>query len=154
MTALSLVRSPVIRSARHDDLTELVGLGIGFVRKMPGPQRNGNWQSCKAYLSRFLVSQHGVLFVAERGSQLTGFICGIALPCPFTGNTTAIKNSWIVDPSRPGDGLALLECFEEWAREQGAERIIASHMHADDGVGRLLKRRGYVPTEINYERLI
>jgi len=143
-----------IRPAVHYDLHECVRFGIGFVRKMPGPLRKPDWSSCKAYLERFMSSDSGALFVAERGARVTGFICGIVAPDPFTGKTVALKSSWIVDPEMPGDGLALLKRFEEWAAEQKAERPILSHMYGDEGIGRLLIRRGYVPTEVKYERLI
>jgi len=146
--------SAVIRPAETADLDDCVRFGIGFVAKMPGPRRGPDWSSCKAYLERFIQADSGALLVAERTGQVTGFICGIIAPDPFTGKSVALKSSWIVDPEKPGDGLALLKRFEAWVTANGAERLIMSHTHGDEGVARILIRRGYAPVEVKYERLI
>ena len=144
----------MIRPGCVEDIVTILEFAAPFVRQLPGPPREPEPTFCRQYLARFIDSPHGALFVSETDNAVTGFICGIVTLDPFTGKLITMKSSWIVDPERKGAGLQLLDAFEAWSMKQGAERICSSHLVGGIAVASLLERRGYVRTEIKYERLL
>lgn len=144
----------MIRAAILSDIAELIRFGAPFVRKLPGPPREPDEEACRQYLMRFIEAPQGALFVSERNGAVTGFICGIVVPDPFTGSVIGMKSSWLVDPARPGDGVKLLSHFEAWERDMGADRAITSCLINSPEIHEIYERRGYVQIEVKYERML
>lgn len=52
------------------------------------------------------------------------------------------------------DGLALLRSFEAWAKEKNANEVRMSSLAHIPRSDELLKHKGYMPTEISYQKVI
>lgn len=101
----------------------------------------------------FELIRVGGLFVV--GEKPVGMIGGIAFPVFFNrGRLMAQELFWWSESA--GAGKALLNAFEAWAKDVGAERVLMMSLDALEGgrVGEILKRRGYLPAESNYMKVI
>lgn len=99
-----------------------------------------------------LVHSGGIFVV---GDKPVGMIGGVVFPVFFNrGSLMAQELFWWSES--PGAGKALLDTFEAWAKSLGAERIVMMALDAleSDRVGDILKRRGYVPAESNYMKVV
>src|SRR3989304_1594017 len=94
---------------------------------------------------------HGAFY---NDKQLCGCIGGIVYPDPNTGDLLATEMFWYVMPEfRKGTvGLRLLDCFENWAKQKKADKIIMVHLSnlQSDRISTLYKRKGYTPIETHY----
>lgn len=146
----------MIREGTLEDIPALLAFGMPFVRLLPGPPREPDEDACRQYLEKFIAAEHGALFVSERDGRVTAFICGVCVDDPFTNERVGLKSSWIVNPEFPGDGGRLMLKLESWAREQGADRMIVSHLtkSLDPDIAKFFEARGYVRTEHKYERML
>lgn len=52
------------------------------------------------------------------------------------------------------DGLALLRAFEDWAAGVGAQEVRMTSLAALPRADGILKRKGYAPMEISYQKVI
>ena len=81
-----------------------------------------------------------------------GALGGVCVPDCHRECMVASEFFWYVKPEHRGGGIRLLKAFEKWAREQGADRIIMTHL-ADsmpEGLKKLYIRLGYEELETNY----
>lgn len=73
-------------------------------------------------------------------------------------NPAYCDSSWIMAVElfwwAEGDGLALLKAFEDWAAEMEASEIRMTSIYDLPRADRLLRRKGYGPTEISYSKVI
>lgn len=93
-------------------------------------------------LRNLMTHDDGVIFLHDHG-VIGGLINGIWLNPEAK---QAIEMFWWAER----DGLSLLQAFENWAKEKGAQSV---QMLAIDGVRDvtpIYKRRGYVPIEKLY----
>lgn len=90
---------------------------------------------------------------AYLGLAETGLVCGVLVPLWFApGHTVAAELIW--HAMKPGEGKALREGFEAWAREKGAAYVQFSAM-ADEhepALRRLMARGGFEPVEIGFRK--
>jgi hypothetical protein len=95
----------------------------------------------------------GGMFVV--GDKPVGMIGGLVFPVFFNRDKLMAQELFWWSES-PGAGKALLDAFEGWAKDMGAERVVMMALDALEGakVGEILKRRGYKPAESNYMKVI
>lgn len=125
-----------MRQATRADLPALVDMGRRFhaAKAEPFPFVADDFAA-----SMGRIIDNG--FVAIEGR---GFIAGCLAPAiQNAGHLTAHEILWW---SEDGHGAALLAAFEAWAASHGAD-VRVSHKAADRAVTRLLRRKGYSPTE-------
>lgn len=93
-----------------------------------------------------MIEQGGV-FVSERG-----MIGGLLSPVWCApSRMIAVELFWW---SRDGQGEALLDAFEAWAREAGAEEVRMSNVCGlrGEAVAKKLTARGYAPCETSFRK--
>ncbi len=130
----------MIRQATSDDLPRLMEVAVDFWAMSPWSDfaPRDDVAIC-AMLERAIEA--GSCFVGERG-VIFGFLTPIwASP----GKTIAVELAWW----GAGEGQALLEAFEAWAKEQGAVGVQMSSLGAahDDKTEAKLINSGYKLSE-------
>lgn len=108
------------------------------------------------FATAMIESPIGAFFVAEKDGELAAVV-GL-LVVPFHWNF-AVKLAqgvllW-VKPKHRGAGHKALIAAEEWARSQGAHKIMLTTNDTIDGADNsrsYFEGRGYVPEETNYMR--
>jgi GNAT superfamily N-acetyltransferase len=136
----------VIRPARSEELSRLIALGRRFFHD------GGKRLETADYLAAFILShitESGKVCLVS-GDPICGALCGVIAPHYFTGVPTAFKTAWYALPGSTGHGARLLRGFEQWARDQGAERIIVSGR--DNRTCGFLAHLGYQPFETVYDK--
>jgi GNAT superfamily N-acetyltransferase len=141
----------VIRKALGTDAEQLNRMGQRFVADTPyGDLLTISPVRLAETIGHLLGNPDGVVLVSEKGRVLTGMIGLLAYNHPFSGERTAFEVVWWVQPEARGDGVRLLKAAEEWAREQGIQKV--QMVAPNERVGALYQRLGYVPVETSYQR--
>jgi GNAT superfamily N-acetyltransferase len=95
-----------------------------------------------------------VEFVAEENGEILGAIAAIKGRDNHTGVWFAVETFWFVNPliRSKGVGTALLEAFEQWAKEQGCQFTAMIHMvdSQPDILKSFYEKKGYKLTELHY----
>ena len=108
---------------RWPEIETLVLGQIDYHRAWDSRQLRDDW----AHRMREFMASHGVTLLACDGAgRAVGFINGdVARDFGIFQETTGhISNAFVVDDERrQGIGIALLERFEGWCRDQGADEI-------------------------------
>lgn len=79
-----------------------------------------------------------------------GFLAGVLVPAWFNQNhLIGVELAWW---SESGKGFALLDQFEQWARDAGATDVRLSTL--SERARKALKRRGYKPAEFGLVKVI
>jgi GNAT superfamily N-acetyltransferase len=143
--------STFVRAATPADLPAIMDLGrLFFIEgKLPGrliPEvAADNW-------AKLIASGAGMIFVLCPDTKVEGALGAIAYHDLNDGAVVAAEMFWYVHPDYRGNGLRLVSAFEQWATEQGAERILIAHMRAlmPERLKALYSRRGYSEVETFY----
>jgi GNAT superfamily N-acetyltransferase len=134
-----------------DHLPVLAVLGQRFYEegRLPGRFIPGTF--CRTW-EQLLQTGAGGLFLLPDGGLPVGAIGGVLYPDPNDGALVATECFWFVHPQFRGRGLELLEAFESWARDRGAQRIIMVLLHnlMPEQLSALYRRRGYTAVETHY----
>jgi GNAT superfamily N-acetyltransferase len=92
--------------------------------------------------------ERGAVFLAEVDGAPVGFLAGMVVHNPISGELMAEEFAWWVNPEQRGGRLAyyILRSFEEWAGQMGSVclKMVAP---AGSDVGRFYARLGYTPLE-------
>lgn len=142
----------IIRHATGDDMPKLVELGQQFAEASPYYEYYDEDQFI-SIVYRLLSMETAACFVAEKDSELIGFIYGMLSHLWFNQGVPVVGElAWWVTPDQRGRaGILLLKELEQWARERKAVILSMSEL-ANDGtsLGELMWRRGFRPAEINH----
>lgn len=136
-----------VRAATREDLVPLSEMGCRFLSASP----LGRFASCTRLDVQVaidgLMRQGGIVLVTEAHSVITGLLVGQLTSLWWNHKVViATELAWWVDPEHRGGpaGIRLLEAFERWAGDAGANVVCLSDMVMDGvDVGALLGRRGY-----------
>ncbi len=137
----------MIRFATNNDLLDCLKMGVDFCG-MAGmkPSRI----KIKQTLKDLINNQSLIVY----GDKPQGMIAGIIYEHYFNTEVISQELFWWVDPeSRGGVGLKLLSAFENWSKDNGAEKIMMISLEAND-VSKVYKKRGYAPLEHTFVRSI
>jgi len=142
-----------IREAVIDDIPEMAAMAIEFHSKL-----NGMPMSTSTFIKvamEMMYSHTSVVLVhVGEDDSLNGGIAGILAQWFLENKTHMAYESWLwVAPDSRGKGVAkgLMVAFEEWAKENGAKKIVMVDFTGDlKPVGRWYKRMGFQPLETRY----
>jgi len=152
-----------IRRATKADLPALGRLGALLLRThyqfdplrfmAPGshPEEGYAW-----FLGTQLREDDVVVFVAERGAEILGYVYAALEPqswkelreaCGFIHDVAVAEGA-----RRSGVATALMEAAIEWLRERGAPRVVLGTAQANQGAQRLFDRLGFRRTMVEMTR--
>lgn len=97
----------------------------------------------------------GEIYYLENDNEVIGALLALYLPSPLNGKLSANEYGWFVRKGFRGKGIKLLSFYEEKAKEKGCVSIDMAHMSDQSKVlPRLYERRGYIPVETHYRKVI
>jgi hypothetical protein len=138
----------MIYEATEADIPALIEVGKAF-----HAASNNHIPLCldtlETTLRNLIASPDGVVLMTDKGSA-TG---ALLHPAWFNAaHRTGMELFWWAPA---GDGLALFEVLEEWARanDAGSFGMVALEALRPDAVGALYRRRGYRPVEHSYVKV-
>lgn len=138
---LKEVKSVIEMAKRFENETAFVPVDIDHATKM---------------YSGLIGSGKGVMIALFKDDKVVGAIGGICGPDLHYPRTVGIETFWFVIPECRGDGVRLLNFFEQWAKEKGCDYTALVHL-ADshpESLKKLYERRGYDLVENHYMRRI
>ena len=151
-----------IRKATSSDLNSIQGLNHELCSKENrefDPTIDPNYplsQKGEDYLKLRLVSDDSFVLVAEKGTEIIGYLIG-ALIAPMDYRTITIlaeaENMYIKDTFRSqGIGGKLVALFEDWCKERKVQRIryVASANNVE--AIKFYKKHGCKEVDIGLER--
>ena len=104
---------------------------------------------------KLIESGDGVELIAEDDDgNIMGAIAGIKAPDMHSGIMQAIETFWFVHPAyrKSGVGVALLEAFEAWAKEEGCKRVGMTYLvdSHPESLRKLYEYKGYKLVEQHF----
>lgn len=101
-----------------------------------------------------MVRRGDAVFFILKDLEVRGAIGGIKARDLHNGELIAIETVWFVNPKFRGKGIALLNKFEEWAKEEGCTKIAMIHLQDSmpDSLKSFYEKRGYKHVESHYVR--
>jgi GNAT superfamily N-acetyltransferase len=137
----------MIRIAEIEDVETVVKSVSGFMdeSKHSPFSIEKSVESWKAFIS----SGIGAMFILD---DFSGALGGVFFSDPHRNCLVASEFFWYVQPEHRGKGGDLLAAFESWAKENGCQRVIMTHL-ADsmpDSLKKYYERKGYEELETNY----
>ena len=138
----------MIRPATLDDIPLLLEMGERFSEKAKLRGHVGYDPDSMAATFKALIENDHALFVSE-----TGAIGATLTYHPFNhGHVVAQELFWW---SEGGDGMALLDALEKHCEERADSLImIALEAIRPEAVGKLYERRGFVPLERSFVKVL
>lgn len=149
---IEVVRMTLTRAGeREGSLAEMAQQGQRFFAegRLPGKLVTAHFvASWRTLLERGM----GEIFVLRENGEVIGALGALVYPDMYDGEPVATEAFWWVKPERRGQGMRLLQEFEEWARECGCRRMLMVHLESLQpmALGRIYERRGYVKAETHY----
>ena len=134
----------MIREANTTDSNACVAMGLEFL-EMAGFEPVE--EKVEDTINSLIDSQS--LLVS--GDPAIGMIGGIIYPHYFNNEIIAQELFWWVSPLHRGSGIKLLDAFEDWAKERGADKVMMISLEKNDVSG-IYEKRGYHALEHTYER--
>lgn len=103
--------------------------------------------------TKLLMDKVGVILYSEKENKPAGAIGGIIYPDPNDGRLIAMEMFWFVHPEYRGakNGVFLYKAFEEWAKNQKAEKLIMVALEGPySSVGDFYLNQGFKILETQY----
>jgi len=142
----------VIRRATHEDVPWLLQELRAFAG-WNGLRLFGDEAHAEALVGQLIETQF--VAIATRGDNRLGLIAGVINPHPFNPDLDmATELWWWVTPDARGSsaGARLLDAFDQWADESGAD-LVSFTLESESPVNpRTLERRGYRLAEYQFVR--
>lgn len=135
----------MIRPATVADMPRLLELGHRFHAQSGVPFKFDD-EAVTRLVEGLLESDAATVLISEHG--LIGGMLSPAYCDPQW--LMAVELFWWADR----DGLALLRAFEAWAAGVGAQEVRMTSLAALPRADGILKRKGYAPMEISYQKVI
>ena len=112
------------------------------------------------YATKFYVNligkDGGVIFVIKKDGKIVGGIGGLIGPDLHYPRMIAVETFWFVLPEYRGEGMKLLDAFEQWAKENKCDCVAMIHL-ADShpkALEKIYKRKGYQLIENHYLKVL
>ncbi len=137
----------IVRAAQEEDFAEMALKGREFWEQTEfGEDVPYNEESIVRWLP--LMADQGLLFLAEEGTEIVGFIGGLAAQIYANDNyKSGVELFWYLDPAHRNGGAAmeLLKEIEDSARASGCTywTMIALESMQPEMVGEIYKKNGY-----------
>jgi len=113
----------------------------------------------KTVVNLFMCGRGTVIVAEHDDGELMGMVAGVTQPHWFNAaHLVGQELFWWVDPLARGSGAGfkLMDAIEKWARDMGCKSFcMASTANlAPEKLARVYKRRGYVPQDIYYAKVM
>lgn len=152
-------RMTVIRKAERRDLSSLGRLGAMLMRTHYAfdPLRflaagEGAERGYASFLGSMLDSEDAVIFVAEAGGAITGYVFAALEPLSWKelrGPAGFIHDLLVAEEARKsGVATMLMEAALAWLREHGAPRVVLGTAAQNKAAQALFRRLGFRDTMI------
>lgn len=152
---ISLTREQLQDPDRQDSLSPL---GHEFIAEAKYPEQF-NPEHFYPFWLTMLDANCGAFFVATEDDKPVGVMGCLFVPDTFSGVPTGMEHFWFVSKSaRRGGrlGLALFSAFERECVRRGCRFQLMIHLDGlrGDALAGLYERRGYVPAERCFRKVI
>lgn len=142
----------MIRPATLSDKEAVIGLLREFFGQTEYSDLGWSQKSIEDIVERLITTDSAVILVSD---GVTGLIGGYLTPYWMNMDKVfAQEMFWYVSKEHRGGslGIRLLNAFQEWAKDGGADYCVMSSTTNlnPSGVGNVLKRSGFVPVDISY----
>lgn len=144
----------MIRLATLSDIPNLIQMGEHFLQESPlGKYLAYNSTQMRELCQSLVDAEHGAILVAESGIGLVGMFGVIVSPHIISGEIMGTELFWWVNPEARGTaGIKLLRTAEEWAKAQGATRMMLAAPTAH--VEQICIRLSYTPVESMFSKTL
>jgi GNAT superfamily N-acetyltransferase len=148
-----------IRRAELADVPSVVALNHALFQEDAGQRdstMNLNWarEHGNAYFARYFESDSSIIFLAEAGGQVVGYLAGyLQPPNDYRLVASAELESMFVESEfrAQGVGKQLAQEFIEWSRGKGAARMTVTAYAANPNAVAFYQRLGFVPKHTSLE---
>lgn len=138
----------MIREADHDDIPDLVVMGLRFIRSSSYAGQIGeNPDALFDIMLRFIDDDDAILLVQGEGKP-EGMIGGLVYSHPLSHQIFFSELFWWVEPEHRGNGLELPRQAEAWGKSAGATHSIM--ISPNDKTSRVYEALGYSRLETHY----
>ncbi len=140
-----------IARALISDLDDISNMGDEFFKEGQIPTKFVPEVFKKSW-TNIIGTNIGVIFVMRSGEVPIGILGGVKFSDPNSGEIMASEFFWFVRKGYRGYGTKLMKKFEEWAKEQGATKIIMMHLSSlmPVKIKNYYERMGYQEIETHY----
>ena len=142
----------MIRPAWPSDVPAIVGLMADYWPELPAEKAPFAPRDAAVSADRWIKDE--ICFVSEVRGEVTGVAAGVISNSfyNFSFRAATLLLWYVVPGHRNGTGGNLLDAFETEAWRRGAQQVIAGYVarRRDPAMDRLLKRRGYVLSDMCY----
>ena len=146
----------IVRAAQEEDFAEMALRGRTFWEQTEfGEDVPYSEESIIRWLP--LMADQGLLFLAEEGPDIVGFIGGLSAPIYANDSyKSGAELFWYLDPAHRNGGAAmeLLEAIENAARASGCTywTMIALESMQPERVGEIYEKAGYKSFERSFTK--
>lgn len=141
----SEARGDGIRAATVFDMRKILEYGAKF-HAMSRQPFHFDTAAAEKFAHILIKNADSQIFVSD-----TGMIGGVLTPAFCAPNwVMAVELFWWAEK----DGLKLLQAFEDWAAESGAQEVRMTSLDALPRADRLLRECSFEPAEISYRKVI
>lgn len=147
----------IIRRSIITDEPDLIRMGEAFWSETPlSSMSTFNPDYLINFIRGASLEPSASVWVAEESGKVVGAVAGMVYPLFFSGDLVAQEIFWWVDPETRGTeaGKMLYDALADWAKEAGAVALsmIAIENGKAEAVGKIYKKKGFIPTEHAYVR--
>jgi hypothetical protein len=135
-----------MREATLDDMPRLLEMGQRFHAASEMPCGFSN-EAIAGLLTNLISEPSGAVLISGGG------VIGGALSPAYCDPDwiMAVELFWWAEDRQ---GLRLLKSFEDWAEASGANEVRMTTLSSLPSADRIIRRKGYQPTEISYSKVI
>ena len=149
-----------VRAANDQDIAAIVSMGRKFWQLTPYAALPYSMPYCPDSAADTLRQclSHGLLFVAQSGDEVIGFIGAIAAPMPLQRDILVAAEQfwWVEEGARGGVGRQLKLTLEQAARDAGVTVLAMSAFEQIniEAMAKMYQRAGYDATERTYTKVL
>ena len=145
----------VVREATENDLFDILFLATSFSREAHEVHKVDRVKVGEL-LTSLVQGENSALLLYEVEGKVVGFLAGLIHPMLFSHAVVASEVAWFVEKEARGSyaGKKLLEAFEAWAKEQGADWVTMGDITVVGNLGPVYEKLGYENTERAYSKRI
>lgn len=141
----------IVESMAIEDIKSLQQCADAFfpVAGLRGSFNMGHFEQC--WQTYYALGIGKIMVVRHSGRVVAAMGC-LRVPDLYTGEMVASEVFWFVLPEHRGVGLALLDAYEKWARDEGCREVRMIHLSGlmPERLKALYQRRGYCEVEVAY----
>lgn len=141
----------MIRQATKDDILDILVVCKQFARETKQPAKFDAKHFANS-LGNLISLDHGLVLLSIEDDEVVGILIAVASQFVFSPQMVATEMGWYVLPEYRDyrRGVKLVQAFEAWAKEIGADFIAMSDIVQTQDLSKLYERQGYKLSEKTY----